>query len=87
MGPLGAHRGWGTEGLLLQRKKGRRADGHRSLGQASLQFTYLCRHTHTHTNTHALEGWPGKLHRKETSCRQADRRVSCLGSWWERERP
>lgn len=35
VGPLGAHRGWGLEGLLLQRKKGRRAYGRCSLGQAS----------------------------------------------------
>lgn len=51
MGPLGAHRGWGIEGLLLQRKKGRRVDGHRSLGQASLQPAYLCRHTHSYKHT------------------------------------
>lgn len=51
-----------------------------------------CTHTsveaHTFTQTHVhWKAGQGKPHRKETSCRQADGRTSCLGSWWERERP
>lgn len=83
-GPLGAHRGSAPAEEERQEEGGWAPQP----GRASLRsLTHPCRRTHSykHTCTERLAG--GSRTGRRQGCRQADGRASCLGSWWERERP